>query len=165
MTSKRVARALSLAVLFGAAACSAAPEADEEVYYIDQSMLEFMNNAMQPAAEGVWDRTGYLTDEAGFHTLFPQDEAGWREAEQASLILAELSNVLMLPGRRVAEKEWDGGVEAVRITALAAADAARAKDEEAFMQAALAINNACQSCHVRYDRPEAPANSGAAAQP
>lgn len=146
-------KAFAPAILFMMAACSSQAEQEQSLFYTDQSMHDFMNKVMQPAAEGVWDRTGYLTNEDGFQDLFPHSEAEWLEAEQASLIVAELSNVLSIPGRRVEKTDWDQAVEAVRMTSLAAADAAARRDQDDFMQAALALNNACQSCHMKYDRP------------
>ncbi len=134
--------------------CADRTASADERFYTDQTMHDFMNKVMQPAAEGIWNRTGYLTNEDGFQTLFPQNAAEWQEAEHASLILAELSNVLEIPGRQIDEREWHGAVEAVRITSLAAAEAARQQDEDGFMEASLALNNACQSCHERYARPD-----------
>lgn len=144
----------ALALALALAGCADQAASDDERFYTDQTMHDFMNKAMQPAAEGIWNRTGYLTNDDGFQTLFPQNAAEWQEAEHASLILAELSNVLEIPGREVDEREWHGAVEAVRITSLAAAEAARRQNEDDFMQASLALNNACLSCHERYARPE-----------
>jgi len=143
-----------LALLIAVAGCSDGAEREPDRYYTGQSMHDFMNKVMQPAAEGVWDKTGYLTDEDGFHTLFPQDDDEWQEAEAAALLVAELSNVLAIPGRRTAERDWDEAVKGVRLTSLAAADAARKRNEDDFMKFALALNNACQSCHVKYARPD-----------
>lgn len=149
---KAVPAAFVLALALSGCSQPAADDADR--FYTAQSTHDFMNKVMQPAAEGIWNRTGYLTNEDGFQTLFPQTAVEWQEAEHASLIVAELSNVLELPGRQIDEPDWHAAVEAVRITSLAAAEAARANDEDRFMEASLALNNACQSCHQRYDRPE-----------
>src|SRR5690554_4023834 len=109
----------------GLTACSGGgDDRDRNLYYTDRSMHDFMNNVMQPAAEGVWDRTGYLTDERGFRSLFPKNDEEWQKARTASLLVAELSNILSIPGRRVAERDWDAAVKGVRMTSLAAADAA-----------------------------------------
>jgi hypothetical protein len=98
----------------------------------------------------VWKRQGYVTDAKGFRSLFPKNDEEWKEAENASLLLAEVTNVLLIPGRRVNEQPWSDGVTAVRLTALKLAASARNKDEDAFMTAGSELNDACYACHKRY---------------
>jgi len=146
-------KALHLSLLVALAGCSESGDPEPDLYYTEQTTHDFMNKVMEPAAERVWDKTGYLMNEDGFHNLFPQNAEQWQEAEAASLLVAELSNVLSIPGRRIEESDWDAAVKGVRVTSLAAADAAAKHNEDDFMKSALALNNACESCHLKYARP------------
>jgi hypothetical protein len=81
----------------------------------------------------------------------PKNDKDWEEAESGARTLAEVTNLLLLPGRRVAEPAWDHAVEEVRKVALQAAAAAEKKDADAFFKADGALDEACDVCHVQYD--------------
>ncbi|WEK01160.1 MAG: hypothetical protein P0Y59_05580 [Candidatus Sphingomonas phytovorans] len=112
---------------------------------------EFMLHVMQYAGDGVWKRQGWVSDKSGERSLFPRNEAEWEEAESASLTLAEITNVLLIPGRRVEEPAWDDAVKRVRNVALVAAAAAEKHDQAAFLKAGGDLDVACDSCHEHYD--------------
>lgn len=134
------------------AARKAAGKSDENTpYYTELPLSEFMPHVMQYAGDGIWKRAGYITDKTGQHSLFPKNDEEWEEAESGARTLAEVTNVLLLPGRRVPEKEWDQAVEGVRKIALKAAAAAERKDPNAFFAAGGELDDACDVCHIRYD--------------
>lgn len=133
------------------AAKAAAKSGDTAPYYTDLPLNEFMPHVMQYAGDGVWKRQGYVSDEKGEHSLFPKNDEEWEDAESASLALAEMTNTLLIPGRRVPEPDWDKAVIEVRKVALQAAKAAEQKDADAFFAAGGALDEACDVCHVRYD--------------
>lgn len=120
-------------------------------YLADMPMRPFMERAMQTAAENLWAWQGYVDDEKGFRSLFPKNDAEWAKAENASLLLAEMTNDLLIPGRRIAEPDWDSAVLGVRKVALKAAAAAAKKSEDDYMTAALELDAACEACHLKYN--------------
>lgn len=136
----------------GATATVAAPSstADSAPYDTTLPLKRFMSGVMSHAANEVWKRQGYISDDKGLRSLFPKTAAEWNEAENASLVLAETTNILLIPGRRVNEQPWSDAVAGVRLTALKLAASARKKDENAFMEAGSALNDACYACHKRY---------------
>jgi hypothetical protein len=123
---------------------------DATPYYTALPLKQFMSDVMSHAAGEVWKRQGYISDAKGLRSLFPKNAEEWKEAENASLLLAETTNVLLIPGRRVDDQQWIAGVAAVRDNALKLAASARKRDENAFMQAGSELNDACYSCHKRY---------------
>ncbi len=127
------------------------PSGSDAPYLVDMPMRPFMERAMQSAAEGLWAWQGYVDDEKGFRSLFPKNDAEWAKAENASLLLAELTNDLLIPGRRIAEPEWDSAVLGVRKVALKAAAAAAKRSEDDYMTAALELDAACEACHLKYN--------------
>jgi hypothetical protein len=133
------------------AARAAAGKGDTAEYYTALPLKEFMPHVMQYAGDGIWKRQGYVIDEKGEHSLFPKNDEEWEEAESASLALAEMTNVLLIPGRRVPEAGWDNAVASVRAVALKAAQAAEKKDADAFFAAGGELDTACDECHLKYD--------------
>ncbi len=113
-------------------------------------LKELMGHVMQYGGDGIWKRQGYINDEKGERSLFPKNEEEWIEAESAGLTLAELTNILLLPGRKVDDPKWDQAVAGVRAVALKAAAAAEKHDEEAFFTAGGELDTACENCHLQF---------------
>lgn len=123
---------------------------DTTPYYTDLPLKQFMSDVMGHSANEIWRRQGYISDEKGLRSLFPKNDKEWKEAENAGLSLAELTNVLLIPGRRVEEQPWTDSVAEVRSSALKLAAIARTKNEDAYMAAGSGLNEACYACHKRY---------------
>lgn len=113
-------------------------------------LKEIMAHVFQFSGENIWKWQGYITDEKGERSLFPKTDEEWEQAESAGLTLAELTNILLLPGRRVDDPRWAKAVADVRAIALRAAKAAENKDEEAFFAAGGDLDGACESCHLAF---------------
>ena len=132
---------------------------DNAPYYTDLPLSEFMPHVMQYAGDGIWSRQGYVTDKDGTRSLFPKNDKEWEAAESGARTLAEVTNVLLIPGRRVPDPDWDKAVLTVRRVALKAAEAAEKKNEDAFFAAGSELDEACDACHVKFDpkfKPQAP---------
>lgn len=114
-------------------------------------LQELMIHVVQYSADGIWERQGFVIDKDGEHSLFPKNDEEWHKAESAAQTLAEVTNTLLVPGRRIPEAEWDKAVIEVRKIAIEAAKAAEKQDKEAFFAAGSKLDAACDSCHARYD--------------
>lgn len=123
---------------------------DTTPYHTELPMKQFMADVISHSANEIWKKQGYISDDKGVRSLFPKGDKEWKEAENAGFSLAEMTNVLLIPGRRVPEADWDKGVDDVRKAALKLAAIARKKDENAYMEAGLELNEACAGCHKRY---------------
>jgi hypothetical protein len=83
---------------------------------------------------------------------------GWLAVENASLAIAEATNLLMLPGRKcsngrfvpLGDPEWAKYVAELRQMALASYKAAQSKDQDQILAAADKLAVACSHCHVLY---------------
>jgi hypothetical protein len=131
------------------AVSQAAP--DDAPYTAKLPLNGLMAHVMQYSAEGIWERQGTEIDATGEHSLFPKNTEDWEKAESAALTLVEVTNTLLVPGRRVREAEWDRAVEGVRKVAQEAAAAAEKQDKDAFFKAGEKLDAACDACHARYD--------------
>lgn len=113
-------------------------------------MKEFMGHVMQFGGDSIWKWQGFVTDATGEHALSPKNDKEWLEAESGALTLAELTNILLLPGRRIDDPEWDKAVARVRDVALRSAEAAKNKDYDKFFEIGGELDGACESCHIKF---------------
>ena len=113
-------------------------------------MKEFMGHVMQNGGEGIWRWQGFINDEKGERSLFPKDDKEWEDAESGALTLAELTNLLLMPGRRIDDPKWDKAVAGVRALALKAATAAEKHDKDGFFAVGGELDEACDECHRQF---------------
>ena len=92
---------------------------------------------------------------------------GWQAVENASLALAESTNLLLIPGRvcsngvpvPTSDPDWAKFVQEVRDASMQAYKLAQAKDQEKLSELSDALSNSCGHCHRRWrDRRGGPAN-------
>ncbi|MEP7354846.1 MAG: hypothetical protein ABI824_16575 [Acidobacteriota bacterium] len=89
----------------------------------------------------------------------------WEAVENSALAMAELANLLTLPGRKcsngldvpINNPDWAKFVQELRDAGMASYAAAKAKSQDKIIDATEVLANACMHCHVRY-REKKPAN-------
>ncbi|NMN04571.1 MULTISPECIES: hypothetical protein [unclassified Novosphingobium] len=113
-------------------------------------MKRFMAEVMSHAAQQTWKRQGYVSDDKGLRSLFPRTDQEWQEARNDAQMLAELSNVLLIPGRRVDQPAWTEAVLRLRAAALRVAETTGRRNDDTYMAAGMEINDACNACHKVY---------------
>lgn len=101
------------------------------------SMSELMTRIIQPASDAVF----YVS------RFPPEDEAAWRDMENSTLMLAESANLLLVPGYVQASEQWLRDTLLMRDAAVAAWEAAQARDIDALMDLNGALYESCESCH------------------
>jgi hypothetical protein len=122
-----------------------------EDFKTDYALKEVMGHAVDFAAFGVWNNQGWLINAEGTHELFPTDDAGWHNAESAAITLAEISNVLLLPGRpQNDDRRWVDAAHQLHDAAMDAQKTAEARDKQAFFDAGGEIYEACVTCHNHF---------------
>ena len=148
------------------------------------SIKEIMDGIVDPAADVLFDAVSYDVTAAGVVEKVPKTTEDWVEIRRHALLLAEVTNLLKMPGRRVApekptlqrENEPPGpeDLEPEAIQALIDADpaefrrlaqgltdaatvalqAADAKDVDRLFASGDEIDRACENCHVKYWYPK-----------
>lgn len=113
---------------------------------------ELMAHVIDYAAFEIWHKQGWIYNADGVEELFPTDDEGWFAAENAAATLAELSNVLLLPGRVPPDDsdDWVRYAHELNRTSLVAMQTAEAQDKEAFFDAGGEIFVVCRSCHEQF---------------
>jgi hypothetical protein len=179
---------LSLGATFVIAGCSpkpiaaptsqlAAPSVQPiQQYRLTATVQDLMGGVIDPSADRLWDSVAYIATTKGIEDRQPRTEEQWKAVRMSAVTLIEASNLLCMPGRRVAsdapgspppgQGELSHGEIQQRITAthdsfvqfartlqdagLKALGAIDAKDPQGLMDAGGVIDEACEACHVAY---------------
>jgi hypothetical protein len=82
----------------------------------------------------------------------------WAAVENAGLALAEAANLLIIPGRMCSNgrpvpmqnADWQMWVQELRDAGMASFKAAQSKNQDAILDAAGVVSEACAHCHDKY---------------
>jgi hypothetical protein len=158
------------------------------------TVREIMKGMVDPNAEVVWGAVGVVHEKQGTTEKEPRSEEEWTRVENGAMTLAEVANLLKMPGRQIALPEeahtmrwpeatltptqieerlasdrvsWDRSANALQAAAMKALAAARAHDKTGVFNVGEEIDNACESCHIVYWYPleKTPGVSTPAARP
>jgi cytochrome c556 len=174
-----VVAAVLLAVTVAVVACRrgqsdvAASEMPE--YTPTATIKDLMQGLIDPAADEVWLSVTTVMSQAGTVETRPQNDEDWAKVRHGAIKLMEASNLLIVPGRKVArpgEKSefpgieleptemeglidkdlsgWRARAKALHEAGLAALKAADARDPDKVFEIGEQIEEACESCHSKY---------------
>lgn len=90
----------------------------------------------------------------------------WEAVENSALAIAEVANLLELPGRRCSNgvdvplknPDWAKFVQELREAGMTAYAAAQTKDQDKITDAAGVLSTACSNCHGKYREKRNPAD-------
>ena len=82
----------------------------------------------------------------------------WDAVENSALALAEVANLLLLPGRKcsngrdvpIGNPDWAKFVQGLRDAGIAVYKAAQSKNQDNILMAADTMTTACANCHDKY---------------
>jgi hypothetical protein len=188
ITRAAVSCAAIATLALGLAACSqqnqapaAAAAAPHIPFTPDASIQDLMENVVDHNADILWESVAVISSEKGIEERMPRTDADWANVRAAAVTLAEATNLLMIPGRRVAQEgkvlqdsEVEGILKAGQIQALIDGDrptfaskamalhaaalealkAIDAKDHNKLSDVGGAIDEACEQCHTTYWYPD-----------
>ena len=147
-------------------------------FRLDATIKDLMDSLVDPSADYIWDAVATTVTAKGKEEKYPRTDEEWKEVRRRAIHLMEASNLLLIPGRRVARpgEKGDPRVELPpeQIEALINQDRANftklanglydsvlpvlraieAKDKEALLEAGDAIDRACEGCHFTYWYPK-----------
>jgi hypothetical protein len=167
---------LSLFSLSSASGCQGGqPEPLPPAYTPTASIKDLMDSMVDPSADDVWDAVTTEISASGTVEKVPRTDEEWTKARHGALRLVEASNLLMMPGRHVAQpgqkSEFPGielepdqmealinkdrdawirrakGLHDAVIPVLQAIDG---KDPQKLFELGAGIETACENCHMQY---------------
>jgi hypothetical protein len=142
-----------------------------------------MESIVDPSADGIWDSVEIVATLQGTEEKRPRTDEDWKGLRKHAVALVEASNLLLIPGRRVAQpgqraefpsadlhpeeveaaiakypEAWGNRAHVLHDAATETLHAIEAKDVKQLLDAGDVLDQACESCHRAYwYRPQAPA--------
>jgi cytochrome c556 len=139
------------------------------------TIKDLMQGLIDPAADEVWLSVTTVMSQTGTVETVPKTDEDWAKVRHGAIKLMEASNLLIVPGRKVArpgEKSefpgieleptemealidkdlpgWRAHAKALHDAGLAALKAADARDPDKVFELGEQIEEACESCHSKY---------------
>jgi len=171
---------VAAALAAGAAAATMAPAAprgaDDGIEAV-ATIQDLMQNVVDPSADSLWAAVSSTVTASGTENRQPKTDDDWKTVRRYAVALAEAPNLLLTPGRRVSQaggKLEDAQVkgilapeeiarkiaadrpafvqraQALRLAAKEALAAIDARDAARLFEAGGKLDQACESCHVKY---------------
>jgi hypothetical protein len=173
----RSAVALALVITAGSSHGSAATNkvpgsSDSSPYEVTATIQDLMDSEIDPAADFIWASVGTVITKAGEQDRRPHTAAQWAELRRRTITLVEATNLLVMPGRKIAIHEFPAAgpgvlssteierklnVDRVSFNAFALAlrtvglkvlAAIDKRDVAALSENGEALDEACEACHV-----------------
>ena len=141
-------------------------------FLITATIQDLMDSEIDPAADFIWGSVGTVITRAGRQDNRPHTDAQWTEIRRRAITLVEATNLLVMPGRRIAAHDFPSAgpgvlssadierklttdrasfdafalaLRAVSLNVLAAVDK---RDVAALSESGEAMDEACEACHV-----------------
>jgi len=145
----------------GAAARGAAPARSPKVY---ADLRQLMRGTLYPASNVIFAAQDDISklkvegDPATSPNPLTSTYGGWQAVENAGLAIAETASLVAVPGRMcssgrpapVQRADWQKYVQGLRDAGMMAYKAAQSKKQDAMVDAAGAVSDACSACHDVY---------------
>ena len=147
----------------------------EAEYRTTATIKDIMDSMVDPGSDVIWDSVETIVSAKGTEEKMPRTDEEWKNVRRHAIMLLEATNLLLIPGRKVAqagEKADDPKVELApeQIQTLidqdrpafvkfahglhdATMDAFKAiekKDVEGLLNSGDGIDRACENCHLKY---------------
>ena len=166
--------ALAAACRDRATEATASPSATPE-YLPTATIKDLMQSIVDPSADVVWTSVTTVQTTEGSVDIAPKNDEEWAKVRHGAVALAEVANLLVMPGRHVArpgEKSETPGVElepgemealiakdraafnarakTLHEAGVAAIQAADSKNPQRIVEVGEQIERACENCHANY---------------
>jgi hypothetical protein len=119
-------------------AAAAAPAGPQ--YKAIGTVKEIMVGIMAPASNSLFGAAAEL----------PTKDEDWLTVEHNTLLVAEMPNLLMLPGRSNPDPRWRMWVQRLRTNSEAALKAVKAKNGDMISAAGDKVYETCEGCHMIF---------------
>jgi hypothetical protein len=157
-------------------ATPAAPPAP--AFNLVAGIQDIMALEVDPSADAIWDAVSTDVSKAGTKDNHPQTDKQWEELRDRALVLIEATNLLVMNGRHVAREgvqklddqgtpgnlsaeqsqqvidanrsTFDGFATAMGVVGQQMLKAIDARNPQALMDAGAALDEVCESCHLKF---------------
>lgn len=167
----------------GATTSAPAGQTANSPFRVTATIQDLMDAEVDPAADFIWGSTAIISTQAGTQDKRPRTDQEWEVVRNNAITLIEATNLLVIPGRKVAtmgskldpeevagiespeeiEKaitaNWDafvGFAHGLHDAGMEALAAINAKDIDRLEQVGEKLDLACEQCHRTFWYPNAP---------
>jgi hypothetical protein len=153
------------ALLAGSAFFISPVDAQAPVTQAPANMAQLMRGTLYPASNVIFAAQDQnpadvprAKDPNMATDLLTSSYGKWEAVENSALAIAEVANLLSVPGRKcangvdvpVANADWSKFVQELRDAGMKAYAAAQSKDQDKVIAVTDVMTLACQHCHLRY---------------
>lgn len=161
------------AALFERAQAQSAPTPPAPAPQVEANLSQLMKGTLYPASNVVFAGQDQnpadvprAKDPNMATDLLTSSYGKWEAVENSALAIAEVANLLTIPGRKcsngldvpVQNADWAKFVQELRDAGMTAYAAARAKDQDKIIDVSGVMTTACADCHNRYRDRRRPAD-------
>jgi len=114
------------------------------------TVKQVMDGIVTPAAGKVFESVATIVTVEGTEDRQPRTEAEWSLVGANAAALIEAGNLLMMGDRLKDKDEWMTMTRAMMDAAIVSMKATEARDPEALLNSGEALNESCDTCHVKY---------------
>ena len=159
------ASAMSTSLIESARAQAPAKGAAAEPAKVEANLGQLMKGTLYPESNVVFAaqdtnpaEVQHAKDPSMATDLLTSQYGKWEAVENSSLAIAEVANLLSVPGRKCANglpvptqnADWAKFVQGLRDAGMEAYAAAQTKNQDKMTDVAGVLTTACQNCHDRY---------------
>ena len=161
-------------ILSGCNAQPAKPAQPASDYKPTFPIEEVMGHIVMPNADKLWGSVATTVSAKGVEEIFPKTDEDWETVRNYAVTIAEATNLLLIPGRRVAapgkteaDKSelspdkidakikadpamWYSHVAKLHDVAMESIAAIDKKNSDALLEAGDHLDKACEECHLVY---------------
>ena len=161
-------------ILSGCNAQSAKPAAAAPDYKPTFPIEEVMGHIIMPSADKLWGSVATTVSAKGVEDIVPKTDEDWETVRNYAVTIVEATNLLLIPGRRVAEAGktqadkselppeqieakikgdpamWASHVAKLHDVAMESIAAIDKKNSDALLEAGDHLDKACEDCHLVY---------------
>jgi hypothetical protein len=143
-------------------------------FEVTASLQELMREEVDTSADAIWDAVGTTTTRDGSVEKQPRSNGDWQVLRRHAVVLLEATNLLVIPGRRVAvkefpsdgpgvfssqeiqaelehrQREFDGFAQGLRATGRRVLAAIDSRDVDTLLKEGAMMDNACEACHRSF---------------
>jgi hypothetical protein len=144
-------------------------------YRLTATVKDIMDSMIDPIADVLWESVATEVTYAGTEDRQPHTDADWAKVRHAALTIAEATNLLIMPGRKIAKpgersehpgielqpeeiakivqehpEEWVQEARALHDAAMEAMKAIEARNVQALVDAGEKLDGACEQCHLDH---------------
>jgi len=167
--------AICAAVLLCVSAMATCARSSSPEFQPTATVKDIMDSVVDPNADAIWDSVEIVATLQGIEEKAPRTDEDWKSLRRHAISLLEASNLLLVPGRRIAKPgetaddervdlkpeeiegrvrndpgAWTTGAHGLHAATLESLQAIEARDVKALLNAGDVLDQACENCHRRY---------------